>query len=234
MRAWGLSSDRLFFTLFSFFSFASPIFHFIFRLPRKPLKKCFLTMGSSLLLIMAWVMWLTGLPGCGKTTIAKKVRSRLQEKGIAVKILQLDEIRRAITPVPRYTEEERDIVYASLAYMGYLLAEAGVNVIIDATANRRRYRDLARRLVPNFAEVFIRAPLSVCMEREAERAAEFSPKGIYKKAGAEKAPVPGVNVAYEEPLAPEIEVDTTTMNPEESAGYIAERALELFSAHAGR
>ena len=72
------------------------------------------------------------------------------------------------------------------------------------------------------------------MEREAERAAEFSPKGIYKKAGAEKAPVPGVNVAYEEPLAPEIEVDTTTMNPEEAAGYIAERALELFSAHAGR
>ena len=122
---------------------------------------------SVLLSIMAWVMWLTGLPGCGKTTIAKKVRSRLQEKGIAVKILQLDEIRRAITPVPRYTEEERDIVYASLAYMGYLLAEAGANVIIDATANRRRYRDLARRLIPNFAEVFIRDPLSVCMGREA-------------------------------------------------------------------
>ena len=183
---------------------------------------------------MAWVMWFTGLPGCGKTTIAMEVKKRLQERGIEVKILQLDEIRRVITPEPKYTEEERDIVYASLAYMGYLLAEAGVNVIIDATANRRRYRDLARRLVPNFAEVFIRAPLSVCMEREAERAAEFSPKGIYKKAGAEKAPVPGVNVAYEEPLAPEIEVDTTTMNPEESAGYIAERALELFSAHAGR
>ena len=183
---------------------------------------------------MAWVMWLTGLPGCGKTTIANLVKARLQEKGIAVKILQLDEIRRAITPVPRYTEEERDIVYASLAYMGYLLAEAGVNVIIDATANRRRYRDLARRMVPNFAEVFIRAPLSVCMEREAERAAQFSPKGIYKKAGTEKAPVPGVNVAYEEPLAPEIDVDTTTMNPEESAGYIAERALDLFSAPAGR
>jgi len=135
-------------------------------------------------------MWLTGLPGCGKTTIAKKVRSRLQEKGIAVKILQLDEIRRAITPVPRYTEEERDIVYASLAYMGYLLADAGVNVIIDATANRRRYRDLARRLVPHFAEVHIRAPLPVCMEREAARNAEFSPKAIYKKADR-KSPCAG-------------------------------------------
>ncbi|MDD1722779.1 MAG: adenylyl-sulfate kinase [Methanothrix sp.] len=163
---------------------------------------------------MAWVMWLTGLPGCGKTTIAKKVKARLQEKGISVRILQLDEIRRAITPEPRYTEEERDIVYASLAYMGKLLAEEGVNVIIDATANRRRYRDLARR--------------------ESMRNAEFSPKGIYKKAGAEKAPVPGVNVAYEEPLAAEIEVDTASMNPDQSASYIAERALDLFSARAGR
>ena len=181
---------------------------------------------------MAWVMWFTGLPGCGKTTIAMEVKKRLQERGIEVKILQLDEIRRVITPEPKYTEEERDIVYASLAYMGYLLAEAGVNVIIDATANRRRYRDLARRLVPNFAEVFIRAPLPVCMEREAERNAEFSPKAIYKKAGTEKAPVPGINVAYEEPLTPEIEVDTTSMSPEQSASYIADKALDLFRAPA--
>ena len=234
MRAWGLSSDRLFFHPFFLFSLLRLILSSsFFRLSRKPLKKCFLTMDP-FPPIMAWVMWLTGLPGCGKTTIANKVSSRLQEKGIAVKILQLDEIRRAITPVPRYTEEERDIVYASLAYMGYLLADAGVNVIIDATANRRRYRDLARRLVPHFAEVHIRAPLPVCMEREAARNAEFSPKAIYKKAGTEKAPVPGVNVAYEEPLAPEIEVDTTSMSPEESASYIAEMALELLNAPAGR
>jgi adenylylsulfate kinase len=71
---------------------------------------------------MAWVMWFTGLPGCGKTTIAMEVKKRLQERGIEVKILQLDEIRRVITPEPKYTEEERDIVYASLAYMGNILA----------------------------------------------------------------------------------------------------------------
>ena len=156
-------------------------------------------------------MWFTGLPGCGKTTIADQVKTKLSEKGMYAKILQLDEIRRAITPQPKYTEEERDIVYASLAYMAKLLAEEGINVIIDATANRRRYRDLARQLIPNFAEVFIRAPLEVCMEREAKRKAKFSPKDIYKKAAAEKAAVPGVNVAYEEPLSPEIEVDTCEM-----------------------
>lgn len=183
-------------------------------------------MGS--LSSMAWVVWFTGLPGCGKTTIAQRVKAKLSEKKIDVKILQLDEIRRAITPQPRYTEEERDIVYASLAYMAKLLADEGVNVMVDATANRRRYRDFARRLVPKFGEVFIRADLETCMAREAKRKAEFSPKGIYKKAAGEKAAVPGVNVAYEEPLSPEIEVDTMKMTADESASFIAERILQIF------
>ena len=177
---------------------------------------------------MAWVMWFTGLPGCGKTTIADQVKSKLSEKGIYAKILQLDEIRKAITPQPKYTEEERDIVYASLAYMAKLLAEEGINVIIDATANRRRYRDLARRLIPKFAEVFIRAPLEVCMEREEKRMALFSPKDIYKKAGEKRATVPGVNVTYEEPLSPDIEVDAEIMSSEESARHIADRVSDIF------
>jgi adenylylsulfate kinase len=176
--------------------------------------------------IMAWVMWFTGLPGCGKTTIADRVKEKLSEKGIYAKILQLDEIRRAITPEPKYTEEERDIVYASLAYMAKLLADEGINVLVDATANRRRYRDFARHLIPNFGEIFIRAPLEICRTREEKRKAKFSPKGIYKKASEKKATVPGVNVAYEEPLAAEIVVDTLEMNVEESARFIADRILD--------
>ncbi len=178
---------------------------------------------------MAWVVWFTGLPGCGKTTIAQRVKALLSEKGVDAKILQLDEIRRVVTPEPRYTEEEREIVYASLGYMAMLLAEEGVNVIVDATANKRRYRDLARQLIPNFGEVFIRAPLEVCMEREAARKAQVAPQGIYKKAAGEKALVPGVNVAYEEPRSPEIEVDTTAMSPEKSACFIAGEILKLFA-----
>lgn len=177
---------------------------------------------------MAFVVWFTGLPGCGKTTIAKRVKAVLFEKNIDAKILQLDEIRRVVTPQPRYTEEERDIVYASLAYMSKLLSESGINVIVDATANKRRYRDLARSLIPDFAEVHIRAPIEVCMDRERERKAEFAPKDIYKKAALERAAVPGINVSYEEPLAPEIDVDTTTMSPEQSARFIAEKIINLF------
>jgi adenylylsulfate kinase len=177
---------------------------------------------------MAWVVWFTGLPGCGKTTIAKAVKARLSEKGIEAKILQLDEIRRVVTPNPKYTEEEREIVYASLAYMAKLLAEAGMNVIVDATANRRRYRDLARILVPDFAEVYIRADIDTCIAREARRKAEYAPKDIYKKAVQERAAVPGVNVEYEEPMNPEIDVNSSMMSPENSAEFIARRILDLF------
>ncbi|MCX8207260.1 MAG: adenylyl-sulfate kinase [Methanothrix sp.] len=176
---------------------------------------------------MAWAVWFTGLPGCGKTTIARKTREHLLRIGVEAKILELDEIRKVITPNPRYTDEERDIVYASLAYMAKLLCDSGVNVIIDATANRRRYRDLARKLVERFAEVYIKAPLDVCIEREAARKAEFAPKGIYKKA-ASGAMVPGVGVAYEEPLSPEIIVDTTTMDPDSAAEFISKKILEIF------
>ncbi|ABK14827.1 adenylyl-sulfate kinase [Methanothrix thermoacetophila] len=176
---------------------------------------------------MAWAVWFTGLPGCGKTTIARRTKEHLSRMGVKVKILELDEIRRVVTPNPRYTDEERDIVYASLAYMAKLLCDAGVNVIIDATANRRRYRDLARKLVERFAEVYIKAPLDVCMEREALRKAEFAPKEIYKKA-ASGAKVPGVSVAYEEPVSPEIVVDTTTLDPEGAAELISKKILEIF------
>src|SRR5512136_656112 len=177
---------------------------------------------------MAWVLWFTGLPGCGKTTIAKAVKAKLSKKHIEVKILQLDEIRKVITPHPKYTEEERDIVYASLAYMAKLLAEAEANVIVDATANRRRYRDLARRLVPQFAEVYIMADINTCISREAHRNAEFAPKDIYKKATEEKAAVPGINVDYEEPQFPEIEVDSSKMSPDQSAVFIVKKISEIF------
>ncbi len=177
---------------------------------------------------MAFAVWFTGLPGSGKTAIASRTAALLKKGGIEVKILQLDEIRRVLTPNPKYTDEERNIVYASLAYMAKLLTECGVNVFIDATANRRKYRDVARKIIPEFAEVFIRCPIEVCMEREAHRKAIFSPKGIYKKAVMSGAAVPGVNVPYEEPLNPEIVIDSDKLTLDESARKVSDAIITLF------
>ena len=179
-------------------------------------------------IIMAWVLWFTGLPGCGKTTVSKLVKTMLAETGIGVKILQLDEIRRVITPKPTYSEEERNLVYASLAYMAKILYEANINVIVDATANRRSYRYLARDLISNFGEVYIKAPLEVCMARESVRKADFAPRDIYKKALDSKAPVPGVGASYEPPEHPEITVDTAAMSSIDCARFIVNEIFRLF------
>jgi adenylylsulfate kinase len=175
---------------------------------------------------MAWAIWITGLPGCGKTTIAIKTRELLEKQKVKVKILQLDEIRRILTPKPKYTEEERDIVYASLAYMAKLLTEARVNVIIDATAHKRSYRDLARQLIPSFLEVYIKCPLEICIEREKVRLTAYSPRDIYKKAQAPEATVPGVNVVYEEPKNAEVTIDSSKLSAEEAANKIVNAILE--------
>jgi adenylylsulfate kinase len=179
---------------------------------------------------MAFAVWFTGLPGSGKTAIASRTADILKKKGIEVKILQLDEIRRVLTPQPKYTDEERDIVYASLAYMAKLLTECGTNVFIDATANRQKYRDAARNIIPRFAEVFVRCPLSVCMEREARRKAAFSPKGIYKKSAQTGANVPGVNIPYEEPMNPLVIIDSDKMKPDESARKAADAIVSFSGA----
>lgn len=166
---------------------------------------------------MTWAIWVTGLPGSGKTVIAQKVRNIFAERGINVKVLELDEIRKFITPKPSYSDDERDIVYSSLVYMAKLLVESGKPVIIDATANRRKYRERARENIQNFAEVFIKCSLDTCMEREGWRKAKYAPTGIYEKAKEEGATVPGVNVPYEEPVNPEVVVDSEKMSVEDCA-----------------
>jgi adenylylsulfate kinase len=169
-----------------------------------------------------WAIWVTGLPGSGKTAIAQKVRDILAAHGINVRVLELDKIRKFITPKPSYSEEERDIVYSSLVYMAKLLVESGNPVIIDATANRRKYRERARKNIKNFAEVYIKCSLETCMERERRRKAEYAPSGIYNRAKEEGATVPGVNVPYEKSENPEVVLDSEKMSVEECAEEVAE------------
>lgn len=122
--------------------------------------------------------------------------------GVVVQVLESDVLRRVLTPRPTYTDEERETFYHAVVYIGSLLTSNGVNVVFDATANRRRWRDEARREIPRFMEVHVDTPLEVCMDRD--------PKGIYRKAGRGQArTVPGAQEAYEPPTRPELRIEGT-------------------------
>jgi len=157
---------------------------------------------------VSWAIWITGPPGSGKTTLARGVAEALEARGLALKVLELDEIRRVVTPEPTYSAAEREIVYRALAYMAKLLTEAGMPVLIDATAHRRAWRDLARNLIPAFAEVQLLCPLEVCREREESRGPGHAPRAIYARSGGPRATVPGVDVPYEASLDAELTLNT--------------------------
>lgn len=176
---------------------------------------------------MSFAIWLTGPPGSGKSAIARRAAERLAEAGRPVRVLELDEVRKVVTPSPTYTDAERDIVYRALAYMAALLVEAGVPVLVDATAHRRVWRDLARRLIPRFAEVLLECPLEVRIAREAARRGGHAPRGVYARAREPGATVPGVNIPYEPPLAPELVIDTSTTDVETAAVQVVELAGRL-------
>lgn len=168
-----------------------------------------------------FAIWITGLPASGKTTIRNALVKRLNDTGISVQVIESDELRKIITPKPSYSLEERDNFYRTMVYIGELLVRNGVNVIFDATANKRLYRDNARGAITNFVEVFVKCPLAVCMQRD--------PKGIYKKAKEGKAStVPGLQELYEEPLNPEIIVESDKEDSEAAAEKIFQFLMRSF------
>jgi adenylylsulfate kinase len=172
---------------------------------------------------MRFCLWITGLPGSGKSTIIHALSRLFSGSGIEAVTLSLDRIRKVITPEPKYTDEERAIVYRSLVMMAQLLVEqGGKNVIIDATGNRRKFRRLARELIPEFAEIHVKCPLEICMLRETARQGQLVQKNLYKHAskGALKGALPGISTPYEEPENPEVLVESNLLSPHESAKRI--------------
>lgn len=176
-----------------------------------------------------WCVWITGLPGSGKSTIANLLLEKLKAKNIRAQLVSIDMLRHAVTPKPTYSEEERDMVYAALVFTAKLLTENGTNVIIDATGNRRRYRDQARKQIKKYMEVYLRCPLDVCVQREDKRKNTYlAPKQIYQKGMTGKSrTVPGVNVPYEAPTNPEITINTNKLTPEENAQKILKTITKL-------
>jgi len=172
------------------------------------------------------------LPGCGKSTVALALSRKLEQKGVKAHILSSDALRKVMTPRPTYSTEERDNVYATLVFIAKLLTENGVNTIIDATGNLRRYRENARRQISRFIEVYVKCPLKICIQRETKRGKTFhAPKKIYERAiKGETSTVPGIGAPYEEPLNPEVTVDSVRETPEECAEKIIQKIMEMFYA----
>ncbi len=176
---------------------------------------------------MSWAIWVTGLPGSGKSVLARAVAEALRSQGERVVLLELDQIRRFLTPEPTYSADEREVVYRALVYLAQRLTGAGVPVIIDATGHRRAWRDLARASIPAFAEVQLECPLEICQERERHRPRGNAPPGIYAHGGRAGATVPGVDVPYEPALAPELRVDTAVEDLNTAARRIVALARSL-------
>jgi adenylylsulfate kinase len=168
-------------------------------------------------------VWITGLPGSGKSTLSDSLKAVHPD----FVILRMDEMRKVVTPEPSYSEEERDLLYRCIVFLSRQLTELDHNVIIDATGNLRKWRDLARTLIPGFVEVYLACSVDECRRRELHRrSARGAPKDIYKK-GERGWPVPGVGAPYEKPLNPEIAIDAENTSIREKvelvSSYIKDR-----------
>jgi adenylylsulfate kinase len=143
------------------------------------------------------VVWITGLPSAGKSTLAARIGARLREAGLGVAVLDGDQVRAALDPRPGYDPESRSRYYGTLAHLAALLARQGLVAIVAATAHRRAFRERARALAPRFLEVFVDVPIETCAARDA--------KGLYAAArrGAVRD-LPGVGSEFEPPTRPDV------------------------------
>jgi adenylylsulfate kinase len=143
------------------------------------------------------VVWFTGRPAAGKSTLAWKVRKHLLTLDRPSVVLDGDQVRASLVPTPSYTRRGRDGFYTTLALLAAMLARQDAVVLVPATANRRAYRRRARDLSPRFLEVYVHATPEECRARDV--------KGLYAASAAGgAATLPGVGDVYEVPIGPDI------------------------------
>jgi len=166
-----------------------------------------------------FTLWFTGLPGSGKSTLAQRLEEILLERGMKVEVLDGDVVRTNLSKGLGYSKEDRDTNIRRVGFVCHLLTRNEVVAIAACISPYREVRDENRRLIGRFVEVYCKCPL------EALRARDI--KGMYAK--AERGEIPnftGVSDPYEEPLNPEVVVETDQETVEESVAKIV-RTLEL-------
>lgn len=167
-----------------------------------------------------FTLWFTGLSGAGKSTLARKVEDILRQRGMKVELLDGDVVRQNLSKGLGFSKEDRDTNIKRIGFVCKLLTRNGVVAIAAAISPYREVRDFVRQDVGDFVEVYVKCPLQTLVERDV--------KGLYKKALAgEIANFTGVSDPYEEPLHPEVLVDSSLETPDESVSKIIVKLEEL-------
>jgi sulfate adenylyltransferase/3'-phosphoadenosine 5'-phosphosulfate synthase len=173
-----------------------------------------------------FTLWFTGMSGAGKSTITNALTPRLQDLGKRVEVLDGDEVRLNLSKGLGFSKEDRDTNIRRIGYVAHLLTRNGAVAITAAISPYRAIRDEVRNLIGNFVEVYVKCPLETLIARDV--------KGLYKKAlTGEIKEFTGISDPYEEPLHPEVVVETDRETVEESVEKILSRLQELgLIAHA--
>jgi adenylyl-sulfate kinase len=167
-----------------------------------------------------FTLWFTGLPCSGKTTIAEVVEKELRDRGLNVESLDGDEVRQHLSKDLGFSKEDRDTHISRMGFIAKLLSRNGVATLGAFVSPYREVREHIRGEIDNFVEVYVKCPVEICIERDV--------KGMYKKALAgEIQNFTGVSDPYEEPLDPEIIVETDKETLAESVEKVLRKLEEM-------
>jgi adenylylsulfate kinase len=163
-----------------------------------------------------FTLWMTGLPGSGKSTLAGVLKAKLEkEHGMSVEILDGDEVRKGLSRDLGMSREDREEHAWRVSFVSKLLSRNGVVSIVALISPYRTSRESAKEMIgpERFLEVYVKASLAVCEMRD--------PKGLYAKARkGEITNMTGIQDPYEEPVDPDIVVETEKGSPEACAALV--------------
>jgi len=160
-----------------------------------------------------FTLWFTGMSGAGKSTISRLLEARLRALGAKVEVLDGDVVRTHLSKGLGFSKEDRDENIRRIGFVCELLSRNGVIAVASAISPYRAVREEVRSRIETFVEVYVECPVEVLAERDV--------KGLYKKALAGEIPqFTGISDPYEPPVAPEVVVNSSLENPEQSVERI--------------